>query len=239
MTILEDVPHIIYTDLDSLFDTRLTVLANIDIKYMGALKGNLWHCRDTELPSSVSKEDANKYYSNYLERDKHVLVQSPPTDIVDYLRTYNASIIACNAKTEYSYRSTILLNLWPYTLTDDEIELITNGLSAATLVGNGVEVINKDPATIDYDFIKDNKVNSLVCFNYRDMLDNICSGEKIKNNSLVDVSLFIPDLLYGSIPEGVNTKEEALQLTEEYMLPIINLKFIPVGYFCSRVSLKK
>lgn len=114
----------IYTDLDTILDTRAVIAANLDpmsvipfiesYKYIYRVKDNM---------GNISHDIFRSYYDR---RDSSCLPHAPPTAILSFIKDQYSDIAHDIKNSKHEEELTLYLNIYPYKLTKEEIENVMN-----------------------------------------------------------------------------------------------------------------
>ena len=134
------ITRLIYTDLDTLYDTKITLLNMIDPRLVREYLSREYDILDHTLYLS------NKAFDKiYRERDKRVLLGSKNSSIVDLIRRIVSDIDTKN-KTTTSIPSVLnlIINTYPYKLDTDEQLVIKEFMSKYILYLSNIDIIYKE-----------------------------------------------------------------------------------------------
>ena len=177
------ITRIIYTDLDTLYDTKITLLNMIDPRLVREYLSREYDILDHTLYLS------NKAFDKiYRERDKRVLLGSKNSSIVDLIRRIVSDIDTKN-KTTSAIPSllNLTINTYPYRLDDEEQLAIKTFMSKYILYLNTIDVIYQE-------IISDELMNKINIMIRRDglkwFMDNRILNPEFK---LPNLKLIVPD----------------------------------------------
>lgn len=134
------ITRLIYTDLDTLYDTKITLLNMIDPRLVREYLSREYDILDHYLYLN------NKAFDKiYKERDKRVLIGSKNSSIIDLIRKIVSDIDTKN-KTTTSIPSVLnlIINTYPYKLNTDEQLVIKEFMSKYILYLNNVDIVYKE-----------------------------------------------------------------------------------------------
>ncbi len=110
-----------FTDLDSILDTRLgTIVRFYNDKFEDVIKNGYLN-RDRDLFKGIDPED---FKQQYAKRDKLTLKASMMTSVLSLAKDFCKQIYEGNIKTPFIHRPKIIVNIYPYVLTEEEQKLI-------------------------------------------------------------------------------------------------------------------
>lgn len=129
---------IIYTDLDTLFDTELALLDLIDIRIVKE-----YYSREYNIPNSYLYLSNKVFRSLFKTRNKDLLFKSSATAIDDVIRYFtsemnlkrlNGSMIDTNIE--------LVINTFPYKLNDNEVSEIIEFFNEHILHLDNISIIH-------------------------------------------------------------------------------------------------
>ena len=134
------ITRLIYTDLDTLYDTKITLLNMIDPRLVREYLSREYDILDHYLYLN------NKAFDKiYKERDKRVLIGSKNSSIIDLIRKIVSDIDTKN-KTTTAIPSVLnlIINTYPYKLDTDEQLVIKEFMSKYILYLNNIDIVYKE-----------------------------------------------------------------------------------------------
>lgn len=218
-----DTPsRFIYTDLDSLYDTKLTLLNMIDsrlaIEYV---------YREYDLTDQILYLNNDVFNSIYKDRDKRVLLGSKQTSVIDLIRQI-VSDIDIKSKLNNIIRGELklVINIYPYILNNDECNNIKEFLMKYILHLNEVIIIDKKE--IPNDLL--HKLNIMI---RRDGLDWFFSNKlKTPGFSIPNLKMIVPDSMYEKYIKNTDVDRDKLkEYLETITMQDITLEFIEEELF--------
>lgn len=218
-----DTPsRFIYTDLDSLYDTKLTLLNMIDsrlaIEYV---------YREYDLTDQILYLNNDVFNSIYKDRDKRVLLGSKQTSVIDLIRQI-VSDIDIKSKLNNIIRGELklVINIYPYILNNDECNNIKEFLMKYILHLNEVIIIDKKE--IPNDLL--HKLNIMI---RRDGLDWFFNNKlKTPGFSIPNLKMIVPDSMYEKYIKNTDIDRDKLkEYLETISMQDITLEFIEEELF--------
>lgn len=223
----------IYTDLDAILDTRLSVLYFLSLPTMNqVLDDGSYYTRIRENFGMISADIFNSFYDR---RDKLALKYAMPTGVVRLIRDYCKELILDPKNMETEENLTIYINTYPYYDLEDE-ELAT--VSA---------LIKKYVPVFDIAFIDMSKeeltpvwvMEHIGCMfkydNYR-WLEYHSSTGALYKTPLLDVMYYTPAIIVDDSKDKKADKKFFGEL-EEMMRYIIDYNILPTEWFCLDMNL--
>lgn len=213
--------RVIYTELDSLYDTKIALLDIIDPRLA---KEYLF--KKIGIPNQVLYVNNTTFKYLYSFRDNRVLKASQSTAILDLIRAIVSDInISNKLGTAITSRTKLLINIYPYKLSDVEKRDIEEFYKLMVLHLDEIEIVD----VADLNSIANN--TSIIIKN--DGLDWFFEN-KVRDPEfkLSHVTLIIPDVITNyeikKIPLDVDKMKEYLSTT---FIDSIKLDFIEAEAF--------
>lgn len=221
-------------DLDCLLDTRLGTLLTYfsDQQVIKILTSN-YFIRESDVFEGI---DNDKYKELYANRGVEVLRHSIATPFLIFIKKYIAEVRRRGAQTPYDRIPKVCVNLYPYTLKHNEIQLIMQAIYIATYKDADITTINLSPKEITLAYLKD-EIDTMIKYHYNQWMDESMLLEHIKKVRCPLTSLIAPAIYFAPITEE-NKMEDVnpFDYMEELIAPIIGLSLVPVARFCAMVK---
>ena len=139
---------IVYTNLDSLYDTRLGTYWLMDPRFVKEYLGRI-HKTDDQL-LYLRDTVFEKIYSR---RDKQTLVASSNTSVIELLRKITFDVFMKNKTQGFNFNVELHINAYPYILTDEEKKFMSEFYMKHILHLKSVELIYEDMEKMSQDKI--------------------------------------------------------------------------------------
>lgn len=227
----------IYIELDALLDTRLSTI--IDVAGEDAalnVLSNGYFTRSSDNFVGVDKQAFDLAYAN---RTKDVLINATVTKVLSLVNDF---VFAMNKQAVLGPMHAgpkIILNTYPYLLTEEETNVIIRGLVAATNKSVDITAVRLPPKNITPVFCKE-QFAIMFMYQYDKWFEE--QAVNFDNARCPELTCFVPALYFVKEP----TKEELVELVAKDMHPLsamemlssvfINLKLYEVEYFCANVA---
>lgn len=219
----------IYTDIDTLFDTRLCLLYLINPELATELvKSGKYFER---LKDNMGNMSWDIFKSFYKKRNKKLLELAIETNVLSkFIRP------DCYEKVTHSSNGNggfikVYVNTYPYMLNNNEKDILTK-LVNSKLYGGDVEMIYKHPKEVKPEWVYE-KVASMFMYDGLHWLNYHSSTGDICRHSLPSVMLMVPTIIENSIPSHLITKTYLMSI-EEATKNYIMLTFADTIYFCAK-----
>ncbi len=235
MSQIEPEYSTILTDLDCIFDTRLGTLVNLSDEIADQVfSENKYYDRLEDSFGSIDKET---FYSFYKKRNKLILANSPLTKVMAFIQEFILGTLKNSINSPFKYEPKLIVNTYPYKLTDDEEKRILANLIYLTDEKCVIEITHTDPLDIEPVFIKKN-IAVWLSYEYQDWLEKYTENKMLEANLMPDVTWLVPAIFFHHIP----TKKEQIEFSKNNLdpfqalellsKPIIGLKVIKLDTFC-------
>lgn len=223
----------IYIDLDSLFDTRLSVIEAIDSKLATAIYSNrLFY--DSRLIDEFDYLTSNIFRRFYRERNNKIFFKALPSNITELILTDIGYIIDNKHLTDESKPITVICDTSRYNLSDeynDKIRLYLEKIintPYVNIVVDNFSLINKSPDYIDNEFLSIYMYDGVKWLNEYMMLWNpVELNINIPNVRLMVPALFDKPIVLKKISDYIDILED----TSKNLRSVIDLNYVDVKYF--------
>lgn len=230
-------PFGIYIDLDCLLDTRMgTILQHFnDDEIKLALDSN-YFTRIEDKFTGISKERFKQAYS---KRDKVTLKNSIASKAIILINKL-ISLCVKNAVTTPVYRKPkIILNVYPYVLSEEEINVFIEILAQVTIKLADIVVINSEDKFITPVYLKE-QLEYVIKYEYGPWLD--MHNKSFEALKCPEISLIVPGLYFDRLPTSDELDKikhfntEPFRLMEQLSSPFINLKLHDIELFNANIN---
>lgn len=245
-----DDKQVILIDIDALFDTRLGVLAFLDKDNPRKLMANGYRDRfHDEFNRILPSVDMDRFNYIYENRDKSVLALSSLSSLMYFLlrliQDFEKTILSGNIKCT---KATLVINLFPYELTEPEIEVLLVGVKYRIGGVIDIKVISKDPTHFSIETLSYQGFTQYIMYDFNKWFKTQYSDEEAVKNTVGKPEFIIvaPKLIADyskmrddeealadmrNITDGDNVEEMAFELTAVATSPHFNLIYLDTRYF--------
>lgn len=229
--LFENIINGVYVELDCLFDTRLSLMYDIDKNIMrDMISTGKYHSRIMDQFGYLSVRMFRTIY-NY--RNANTLDNPVGTLINDVIKDYCIeATITAKSYEEYN-KINVYVNIYPYNLTEEDIELLRMGISNSIKIPVNVEIIYKPYTEIEPDFIKNN-IGMMIMYDGLLWVEHFTSNGELLKNSLPDVVLMTPMLLHRNLLIKKTELTNFFNDVEKSVAMLIQLAYVPVDIFSFR-----
>lgn len=226
----------IYIDLDSLLDTRIGTVAKIDESLIfKVLKEVDYYKRITHHPKEVDRDVFNEEYE---KRDVYTLALSPSTRWYKELGKIAIDKITAGTTSPLVNEVKIIVNTYPYKLSEEDMFTIGNCLTAK--IGDFVPVeVKYIPLEELTPQLINKKYSLLIMYEYAKWLD--IQTENFKLNTCSDTSLLVPMIYFNEIlpkeelkASGLDNEYQAFEAMEVVLRMVIDIDTVDVALWCAQ-----
>ena len=223
----EPITSAILVELDALLDTRLALIAEYSTACLSAvLKANTYH---TRLADSYPGLTIEAFQERYHRRQKSVLKHAIITPVADLVKSFVYRTLKQALNSPFHYQPKIIVNTYPYQLTEAETTLIIHSLIGLTDQVADVEAVYASYDEIDPAYVKQH-LSVMVLYDYTRWLDVHSVAGRFNKVTCPEVGLVAPQLYF----KEYDTKADhaaVFQSMEQLAQPFIALQLLPVKYF--------
>lgn len=221
----------IYVDLDSLLDTRLGILASIDVDQAARALGDNYHKRFIDKFPDITASEFKEIYSR---RTADILPFSLVTDIFEIIHTTVKEAVIENMKGGQNLGHPLTVNIFPYELQPDEIEEMREVVFQLNHGCSDVEIISMSNDDLTPEFIKKNYC-MVIKYDFADWLHK--QQQNLVAKPMPAVIMIAPSLYYDKEPseekiaEFKRDKLNPFKTMELSIAPLLGLKIIDTSVF--------
>jgi len=224
----------IIIELDCLLDTRLTTL----LEHYGAdvverVITNGYHKRWVDKFLDIDYQEFQHHYQN---RDKRVLKSAIRTPLIRLVQEFVLGTIANSANTPFHNQAKVIVNIYPYELTESEIRTIRNTITTLTKANADVEIISKTPTELTPRYLS-TETSLMVMYDIQPWLEAQSENSAFKKQACPDMGLFTP-MMFKKYPLSHEDKKIIKSMDTplfEYLAksiaPFAKVLFLPVEKF--------
>lgn len=222
----------IYVPLDVLLDTRLGTLARIDdVAAANVIESGTYQTRQNDEFAGFDKVVFDQQYK---DRDVETLKLSMVTEAIQFLRQLVAVLTEQAIVRPFHEGAKIVVNIYPYTLSQEEQVDIGRAIEAWMQGMAPVELVAIPTKDLTPAYCKD-MYSLMMVYDYEEWLN--VHAEAFVHTRLSEVTMYVPALYKVHTPsaeELERTVKEAahpMRALELLASPLIDLKFIDVKFF--------
>lgn len=224
----------IYTDLDTLFDTRAGLACLLDKNNEEFIKNKKYKYRLRDNMGNVSSQIFNTFYRN---RNKNLFQLAIPTPILDEVIRIDYEELMTITSELNTGKIPIYVNIYPYNFTEEELSYFKYTI-LRICTGANIIFIKMDYSELTPEWIK-SRVKRVYSYSGLDWLNYHSYTTKLFSDPMLDVMFIVPPIIDGSYPLSSIKKDTYINLSNSYS-KLIDLNFIDTEYFCGiEYNLKK
>lgn len=217
----------VYVGLDALFDTRLSTLYEVAADKVPEILRTSYFDRNYDEFEGVDVEVFNKAYEN---RGLHTLHNAMITRAAEMLMFFIDKTLKARASTPFVMQPLIHLNVYPYKLDEDVINLIIMGLRSLTKGMCDIEVIDRPLEEITPSYVKTTYA-IMIMYDYWNWLERQSENKQLLSTNCADIALIGPAIVRSSSIFDEVKNEDPYQAIELYTSMFIKLQLYPISFF--------
>ena len=224
-----------YLDLDSLLDTRLTVMldqASSDEQKMQTI--TKWPDREVDSTHFCTYAD---FVNAFNKRDKLTLKRSTATNASLMISEFVKETISASITNPEKSKPVIYVNTYPYVLNENEIKVFLSVIKTITANMSDICFISKPTLALTPAWLKSNVAIALY-YNPIEWLEAHSKNGTLVARACPDVTMYSPKLYHRErlqLEDGTDVFAQSLL----YIKPFINLNFVNPNVFSCKIGLKK
>lgn len=226
----------LYVSLDSLFDIRQGVLNTINTEFATEVtKKPEYFLRQEDIFGIGNNVLTKENYNLVLEQMKSVVLRNSFRSKMHlFINHLRSSIIQMSIQNVIPISNEIDVNIYPFTLSENESGMIIDGISRALGKTLKVNLVNLSPDDLKLDIARNN-YSSMIMYHYYDWLNKYT--EQIKKEKLRDINLYVPRLFFKEIPEEEAKKlkdkgQDPFEMSQKILSPYMNIEYLPIALYC-------
>lgn len=222
----------LYTDIDTLYDTRYELLRVIN-QYEAdeILLNGSYHNRTTELYGNITWDIFKPLWDR---RTKMLLKDAVPTGMFRVIKDQYLQCVMDPTYTDILDKLTLYINTYPYKLTEDEKKKVEETL-ARILPNCTVYAIDMSWKELTANWMVAN-IGHIFMYSYMDWVDyQITTGNY--HLGLNRIEAYIPGVIRPELSSKADAKD--VMALEEKSKMFVKLSVIDVAHFCLRLVTAK
>jgi hypothetical protein len=219
-----------YVDIDALLDTRLGVIALKDPDLAAkALANNYWGRKQDIFPD-ISQEEFKQLWKN---RTTDVLPLSARTNVLSFIQAIAKDKLVSQAVSNMESATSLVVNIYPYELTEEECDLIVAVLVDKTISTVNVSIVNLPDELLTPKYCKDNYV-MMIRYDWMGWLE--MHQKAFQEVKMPSVTIVAP-CIYDKLPTAEDIEEskkiglDFFRAAEQLTAPLFSLRFLDIEVF--------
>lgn len=229
------VEAVFFTELDAILDTRMGTIMKVDPDLVpGVIKGG-YLSRDRDLFTGVDRE---KFKELYKTRDKETLMVSCQTPVVWFMRDFGHSIYEQNINTPFLRNPSIVINTYPYQLTEEEKETIKLGIKIKTKHIDKIDLVYMEYKDLTPKYFKKH-LHVVWLYEPITWLNIHADLGTFDKDTCPNVDLFGPLIIDNLDNKTVNVKKDFGKFAETLARYFVNLHLVEPYIFSADIMVRK
>lgn len=214
-------------DLDTIFDTRMATLAIMGQEHLkSALSGN-YHDRTSDNFKGVDYDTFKEFYA---KRDKSYLKYAVMTPVVKLAHDFAMTTMDNVNNSPFHYKPVIMLNVYPYVLSEQEIGVLTKAMAAATKGIADIEIVNMTYQELTPLYLKLN-LSIMTVYEYDKWFEVHSVSDAWMKYTAPDVTVLAPRISMVKEQKSPELMEEAFETFQDVARPFVDFKFLSSELF--------
>lgn len=219
-------------EMDALFDTRLAVLYQLNPEVAEqALQTDYKERLQDEFKGLVP----GQFQEAYSKRSKAVLEHALVTSFTRFVQEFVLQIVNQLSTTPFHHRPKLIINSYPYHLSDEEAAEIINAVVSITREDADVEMVHLSYEEITPNYVKA-ELAVMVLYDYPRWLEIHSENGLLKKTSCPEVCLIGPAIFFKEPNKIILRKCASVRMTpfqamEKIAEPLIGLQLYPIEHF--------
>ena len=230
---LETVNKGFYTDMDSLYDTRLATLDLLDTSIAKlALKGDYLNRDEDKFPYV----ERDIFKSLYETRDLEVLERAMPTKALEIIREFIRIALKQNIDTPNMGVVEVYVNVYPYKVEKSVATEMCKALFHAFGSQVSIHMLNLKPELVTPKFFAESIAVAMI-YDYDVWLETHAKNDNLRKHQIPNVTLHGPRIYKKPKPNENDLRDfnragpEPFKAMEVGLSSVVGMDFIEVEYF--------
>lgn len=218
----------LYTDLDSLFDTRAATLLRIGGTALveQAIAGGYF----TRIADEFEGVDTEAFKAAYAKRDVYTLKEALLTSVIGLVSLFAGQTLTAVVNSPFRRQPEVAVNTYPYQLSDTEEIAIIAGLRAATSNNIDIRLIHLPPEALTPQMVKE-KFAQVVMYDYVNWLETHATNGNWNKTQCPLVRLRAPALIKSNEAAQKLANIDVFEAIAKHSSFFITLEFCPAQTF--------
>lgn len=224
----------IYVNFDSLFDTKLACLEEVNVDLAIHAIANGWSERIWDTVPGFPDDKLKELYD---ARDVRTLLLAHPTMITDFINQWIKQLHLKAAGNPFTGYCELFINVWPFKMPKQIANRICK--TVVDLLDSPVRttILNIDPQDISALDVK-RFFSAMIDVDYGRFLNARCATD-LKDCPLPDTVLYAPKIFRGELDSATRNQVRNVDVfvqAEQMLAPMIRLEFLDLEFFSSPVK---
>ena len=218
-------------ELDALLDTRLSILGSMDPKRTATIMQDSSYT--TRVIDRFPGFDNKAFKEAYDNRTTKALAGAMRTDVFKILHDFITRVMNRNIVSPTPVDTEIVVNSYPYKLTEKEQTIMALGLIKSLPLCPKVTFVDMPVNKLTPQYLRG--FGCVIMYNFNEWLTEFLAEDHLSACPIPDTTFFVPAIL-GRIDEGDAPPENLSQAFNEISREfhrVMSIVFTPVEMFCS------
>lgn len=222
--------HDIYTNLDSILDTRLGLIYSVNKPlFSDIIKKNL-NSYQSRIMDDFNGFDNRLFKELYKKRNSKMIKEPIPNYIPQLLKSYILNAL----EQKPGDILTLYLNVYPYELSSIEKTNLHDGIFNIFKGIINIEIMDKPETEVTVKFMHEN-IGLIVMYNGLDWIDHNLSNKNLISLSLPDILLIAPRLTNRIVVKKDSINDFFTDF-EKYLHQFVQLLFLSPRLFSIKIN---
>lgn len=226
-------------ELDSILDTRLGVLLDIDPEKVPTILAKDYHDRLWDVFPEV---DLLTFQRRYQSRDTKILKNSWATPMIDLMADFVYKTLQQTLRTPFHKQPMLEINTYPFKVSDEEASVIISAVAAKTDDQCDIKIVYYHPEDLNPVFLK-NTYEVVMMYDFQEWLETHSKNGNWKKYSCPGVTVMAPLMVKNT--DSFDPKKKIEHILSDYetltktMAPYVDIQFLPMAAFCWKFNPSK
>jgi len=217
----------LFVEIDTLLDTRMATINTMGVDALKAVLDSGYHDRPFDIFPGI---DDDIFKQTYAKRDKTTLAQAMVTPVSQIVKEFVVSTLDNINNSPFHYKPEVMLNIHPYVLEEEEIDVIIRAVKSLTMGMCDIEVVDMSQEQITPLFVKVN-LSVMIMYHYDMWLEVHSLSGDFKKHTAPDVTLMAPRIYFKKPKNQPDPDMDPFSAMEKLVSPLIHLVLLPVETF--------
>ena len=217
----------IYTDLDTLMDTRLATLHRIDPSKVENVLPMYFSRISDEFPGYNTEE----FKLAYAARNEETLQHAMLTEATQILKFFAGKTLAARIGTPFRKQPKVTINMYPYVLPIETQNILITAINYHCKGMLDIELIYRHPEEVTPEYIR-GEFAMMAMYDYCSWLDLHTENGNFRRHRIPSIKLMVPNLLKSVEAAEMFKDVKIFEIIQNTLSPIVSLEFNHVSKFC-------
>lgn len=205
-----------------------------DTAVKAALDNDYYHRPIDRFPGI----DNDEFQRRYKERNKSILKSAITTSVGHMVEEYVRKTHQNTVNSPFHYDPKVIVNVYPYELTESEEVVIVKSIKAMTKGLADVQLVRMSPSQITPSYLKQ-EVSMVVMYEYDKWLEAQTVLKNFEKHTCPQVTLIAPAISFKTPDKSTKFTTDPFVEMERLVRPFIGLVLMDIELFSLVVKLEK